>query len=126
MPSCVDLFAGGAGSPFEIYERFLAIPFQPSEDIYQSTAAFLESNPTWSDMVLFPPGLSLGGTTWIIATAATIPEPGTLTLALLGSACIGGVQWMGRSRQAARAAKSPLDLVAGADSNINCRPGRRG
>jgi hypothetical protein len=55
----------------------------------------------WGAISEYPPGLSLGRSTWIIATVATRPEPGTFTLALLGGACVGAVMWMRRCRRAA-------------------------
>jgi hypothetical protein len=47
--------------------------------------------------------LSLGGTNWIIAT---IPEPGSLSLALLGSACLAVVQWTRRRRRVASSSQA--------------------
>jgi hypothetical protein len=48
-----------------------------------------------------PPGLLLPSSTWIIAQ--TIPEPGSLTLALLGLPCLAAtVLWTGRSSRAGR------------------------
>jgi hypothetical protein len=70
----------------------------PGADVYTSFGD--QGANSWSDFAPSPPGLSLGGSTWIIATTATIPEPGTLTLTLLGGACIGAVQWMQRCRRA--------------------------
>jgi hypothetical protein len=45
---------------------------------------------------------ALGGAPWIIAQAVqTVPEPGTLSLALLGTACLAVVEWSRRCRRAA-------------------------
>jgi hypothetical protein len=55
--------------------------------------------PPWSIRINYPPGVTPGGSAWIIATVATIPEPGTLTLALLGGTCISAVVWMRRCRR---------------------------
>jgi hypothetical protein len=98
------------------YDRAGASEADPY-DLYNSSGNALAAG--FGEQTIFPTRLSLGGSTWIIATLTTIPEPGTLTLALLGGACIGAVQWMRRSRQAARAAKSPRDLVAG--GRLCCR-----
>jgi hypothetical protein len=72
----------------------------PGADVYTSFGD--QGANSWSDFAPSPPGLSLGGSTWIIATAATVPEPGTLTLALLGGAWIGAVQWMRPCRRSVR------------------------
>jgi PEP-CTERM motif len=72
--------------------------FRPSLDFYYSETPTGEL--AWNISAPNPPGLQLGGSTWIIATTATIPEPGTLTLALLGGACMGAIQWMRRCRRA--------------------------
>jgi hypothetical protein len=50
---------------------------------------------------------SVGGDPWIIAS--TVPEPGSLALAVLGSACIAVVQWTRRGRRVAcgRPAQAP-------------------
>jgi hypothetical protein len=72
----------------------------PGADVYTSFGD--QGANSWSDFAPFPPGLSLGGSTWIIATAATVPEPGTLTLALLGGAWIGAVQWKRQCRRSVR------------------------
>ena len=54
------------------------------------------------------PGFSLGGSTWVIALAgATVPEPGSLTLALLGGACLAVVQ---RAKRRRRVAGIPLAI----------------
>ncbi len=55
------------------------------------------------------PGLSLGGTNpWIIATTAAVPEPGSLTLALLGTAFLAVGGWTRRrNRAASRIQPSP-------------------
>ncbi len=70
-------------------------------DFYYAT---ISSPPTsgfaWSTTAPVPPGLSLGGSTWIIAQAS-VPEPGSLTLVLLGSACLAAVQWTRRCRRVA-------------------------
>ena len=55
-----------------------------------------------------PSDTALGGAPWLIATA-TVPEPGSLTLALLGSACLAVVQWARRCR---RVAGVPLAIPA--------------
>jgi hypothetical protein len=58
----------------------------------------------WLDTALRPPGLDLGsvgisaqggGSSWMIGTLA-VPEPGSLTLGLLGIACLAVVQWTRR------------------------------
>jgi hypothetical protein len=62
----------------------------------------------WSASASNPPGLSLGGNTWIIAAnlAQAVPEPGSLTLALLGLSCLAtAALW---TRRHSRAATRPL------------------
>jgi hypothetical protein len=53
----------------------------------------------WITFGGYPPGLQLGGSTWIIATAnvSAVPEPSTLTLALLGVVCLAVAHSMTRS-----------------------------
>jgi hypothetical protein len=80
------------------YERTPEEGGFPGSDFYGAMSPGVAD--LWGTFTPYPPGLSLGGSPWIIATAATIPEPGTLTLALLGGACIGAVQWMRRCRRA--------------------------
>jgi len=63
----------------------------PSSDAYEASG---NMTSFWGDFPFNPPGLQLGGSTWIVATA--VPEPGTLTLALLGIACLAVVQWTRR------------------------------
>ncbi|MGO9923499.1 MAG: PEP-CTERM sorting domain-containing protein [Isosphaeraceae bacterium] len=46
------------------------------------------------------PGTALGGDPWVIAQAQSVPEPGSLTLALLGSACLAVVHWTRRCSRA--------------------------
>jgi hypothetical protein len=68
----------------------------------------------WQNFIAVPPGLQLGGTTWLIAIAPPdVPEPGSLTLASLGIACVAGVAWARRRRGAAGAAGG---LIPGAGS----------
>jgi PEP-CTERM motif len=66
-----------------IYDRYS--PFTGSlEEYYFTTPG---ESTAWNDSANGPPGLKLGGSTWTIATAS-VPEPSTLTLALLGIACL--------------------------------------
>ena len=44
----------------------------------------------WDNQVSSPPGLSLGGPTWVIANA--VPEPSTLTLVGIATLCMAGVR----------------------------------
>ena len=72
-------------------------------------------NYAWLDTALRPPGLQLGsvgisaqggGSSWTIGTLA-VPEPGTLTLALLGIACVAAAQTTMRYRRAASNPRVP-------------------
>ena len=60
----------------------------------------------WLTNVAYPTLPLPTADTWIIATTA-VPEPGTLTLALLGIACLAVAAW---TRRRSRAARSPLAL----------------
>jgi hypothetical protein len=67
-------------------------------DVYAAETA--SGSIIWVNQVPVPPGLILGGDPWVIAVAAsTVPEPGSLTLALLGGACLAVVQWTRRRRR---------------------------
>jgi len=85
------------------YAYLVPWPVNPSlfVDIYQS---IIPQGPTppgfygWEDDAFDPPGLSLGGSPWIIAQAA-VPEPDSVTLALVGSACLAAAQWTRRRRR---------------------------
>ena len=59
----------------------------PSSDLYRSTTPSYTF--AWNDNVPVPPGLQLGGSDWILAmtNSSAVPEPATLTLALLCVAC---------------------------------------
>jgi hypothetical protein len=57
-------------------------------DIY---ACGVPNGNGWYNLEDNPPGLILGGNTWIIATAS-VPEPGTFSLSLLGIACLAMAQ----------------------------------
>jgi hypothetical protein len=59
-------------------------------DVYNATGNVFV---LWSDS---PPSSQLGGDPWIVAQ--TVPEPGSLTLALLGTACPALVAWTRRHR----------------------------
>src|SRR5262249_32098087 len=81
-------------------------------DTYQ---AFSPNNPSpvWQASASNPPGLSLGGNTWVIAAnlAQAVPEPGSLTLALLGLSCLAAAAlWPRRQRRAAT--RPPLGPIA--------------
>jgi PEP-CTERM motif len=52
----------------------------------------------WSDSTPVPSP----GQPWVIAQASSVPEPGTLTLALLGGSCLAVVRWRRRHRRVAR------------------------
>jgi PEP-CTERM motif len=65
-------------------------------DSYSSLSFLTQA---WITFGGYPPGLQLGGSTWIIATAnvSAVPEPSTLTLALLGVVCLAVAHGMTRS-----------------------------
>jgi len=71
--------------------------------LFDSYNLFSASNAVWDATAANPPGLQLGGNTWIIAIVGSqgVPEPGTLTLALLGGVCLAVVQWTRRRRRVA-------------------------
>jgi hypothetical protein len=80
----------------------------------------------WMDTALRPPGLDLGSvgisaqggpSDWSVGTLA-VPEPGTLTLALLGIACLAVAQATMRYRAAGR---QPARLDSG---RVSFRPAR--
>jgi hypothetical protein len=76
-------------------------------------------NPYWFDST--PPPPSLGGTTWVIAQvsqAPTVPEPASLTLALLGGACVAVFE---RTRRRRLNNRSP----GGFDSPLVTQPHQR-
>ena len=63
----------------------------PGFGVYQ---AFGNNQSFWEQNSEDNPGFSLGGDPWVIAVAAsTVPEPGSLTLALLGGTCLAVVRW---------------------------------
>ena len=71
----------------------------PGFGVYE---AFGNNQLFWQHDSENTPGLSLGGDPWVIAVAAsTVPEPGSLTLALLGGTCLAVVQSTRRRRQEA-------------------------
>jgi PEP-CTERM motif len=91
------------------YDRNPANPAEggPATDSYSSfNGTSTPSGIAWKDVVDNPPGLQLGGSTWVIATvtASAVPEPSTLTLALLGMACLAVAQ---RTMRYSRDASSP-------------------
>jgi hypothetical protein len=74
----------------------------PATDAYSSfNGTGAASGISWRDVVDNPPGLQLGGSTWVIATVtgSAVPEPSTLTLALLGMACLAVAQRTMRYRK---------------------------
>ncbi len=65
---------------------------QGVSDQYEAVTA--TASVIWDTIASVPPGLSLGSDPWVIAVAgATVPEPGSFTLALLGGACLAVVHW---------------------------------
>jgi len=64
----------------------------------QYDAVISSSNPSFAWNALNLPANALGGDPWVIAS---IPEPGSLTLALLGGACLAVVEWTRRRRRVA-------------------------
>jgi hypothetical protein len=67
---------------------------QPAIDTYQEQVTF--TTLIWNSTAQVPPGLTLGSeASWLIATLS-VPEPGTLTLALLGIPCIAAGLWARR------------------------------
>jgi hypothetical protein len=78
-----------SGLALEIPTPFASLAWYRSEQ-YSGFDIYGGAPPTgsgWYNLEPNPPGLVLGGTTWIIATAS-VPEPGTLALAALGIACL--------------------------------------
>jgi hypothetical protein len=78
----------------------------PTSDSYFAFDA--ADDPIWTSSASSPPGLGLPTApgTWIIGQAAAVPEPGSLALVLIGSACVAG-HWARRRRNGA-----PRPLVA--------------
>jgi hypothetical protein len=71
------------------------------EVIWQETIignSYEASNLTSIAWLTAPPDNGLGGSPWIIATAS-VPEPGSLTMASLASACLAAAVWTTRRRR---------------------------
>lgn len=96
------------GSPgLRYYRQGDTIPGESPYDQYDMSVPSpipLIPNYAWLDTALRPPGLDLGsvgisaqggGSSWMIGTLA-VPEPGSLTLGLLGIACLAVAQWTRR------------------------------
>jgi len=106
------------GSPGLRYVRDGGTTGRPPEDNYSMAVPSsipLIPNYAWNDVALRPPGLDLGsvgisaqggGSSWAIGTLA-VPEPSTLTLALLGIACLAVAQTTMRYRRAASKLRVP-------------------
>ena len=80
------------------------VPGVTGDDYVADDNALINSGNLWqaTNANSNAPGISLGGLNpWIIATTAAIPEPGSLTLALLGTACLAVGEWTRRRRWAA-------------------------
>lgn len=84
------------------FENFLTLGIVPGSvfidelewarfGLFDSYNLFSAGSPVWDREASNPPGLQLGGTTWIIATTS-VPEPGTISLMFLGSLCLAVVQ----------------------------------
>jgi len=86
-----------------------------SGDLYVADDdALINSGNLWeaSNANSNAPGISLGGINpWIIATTAAVPEPGSLTLALLGTLCLAVGEWTRRRRRAASSVQASPALI---------------
>jgi hypothetical protein len=104
-PNILSFLRFSAGGSALQYERSPGPPL--GSDSYFATLSNAH-NLAWATGVDNPPGLSLGGDPWIIALL-TVPEPGPLTLALLGfPGLAAAVLWTTRrNRAASRPAVSP-------------------
>jgi hypothetical protein len=89
-----------------IYNRTAAVNLPGFGDEYEAFSP--STGMLWQHIVSDPPGLSLGGNPWVIAVnlGQAVPEPGSLTLALLGLPCLAAAAlW---TRRHNRAATRPL------------------
>ena len=112
------------GSPGLRYIRDGGTTGSPPEDQYSMALGSpipFQPNYAWLTTALRPPGLNLGsvgisaqggGSSWTIGTLA-VPEPSTLTLALLGIACLAVAQTTMRSRRAASKLRVPGSAMPG-------------